>query len=278
MPYIDLLTHILPGADDGPSTMDQSVRMAQLAATEGTRTIVSTPHYSDVVLNSSVDEAWQLLADLNSRLRREAAEGAPLVRVVPGMENRITPDLPDRVESGNQLTLNGSRFVLLTTPFATLPDFIGDVLARLRMKRLVPILARPERNAVLRKDRGRMREMIEDGTLFVVTASSITGVYGKDAQRAALRMVQQKVAHAVVSDMHALEGSRPPGLRRAFRWVERATDEATAVRLLEDQPTMILQGHSPEAESQLDDIESEGRSWWRPSLPGILRSRNGQHR
>lgn len=278
MPYIDLLTHILPGADDGPSTMDQSVRMAQLAATEGTSTIVSTPHYSDVVLNSSVDEAWQLLADLNSRLRREAAEGAPLVRVVSGMENRITPDLPDRVESGNQLTLNSSRFVLLTAPFATLPDFVGDVLARLRMKRLVPILARPERNTVLRKDRGRMREMIEDGTLFVVTASSITGVYGKDAQRAALRMVQQKVAHAVVSDMHALEGSRPPGLRRAFRWVERATDEATAVRLLEDQPTMILQGHSPEAESQLDDIESEGRSWWRPSLPGILRSRNGQSR
>lgn len=278
MPYIDLLTHILPGADDGPSTMDQSVRMAQLAATEGTTTIVSTPHYSDVALNSSVDRAWQLLADLNSRLRQEAADGAPMVRVVPGMENRITPDLPDRVESGNQLTLNGSRFVLLTTPFSTLPDFVSDVLARLRMKRLVPILARPERNAVLRRDRGRMREMIEDGALFVVTASSITGVYGKDAQRAALRMVQQRVAHAVVSDMHAIEGTRPPGLCRAFRWVERATDEATAVRLLEDQPRMILQGHSPEAESQLDDIESDGRSWWRPPSPGILRGRNDRSR
>ena len=119
MPFFDLLTHILPGVDDGPATMDQSVRMAQAAATEGTATLVSTPHLSDVELNSSVTEVRQLVADLNSRLRREAADGAPQVRVVHGMENRITPDLPDRIEPGNQLTMDGSRFVILSTPFTT---------------------------------------------------------------------------------------------------------------------------------------------------------------
>lgn len=271
MPFTDLLTHILPAADDGPATMDQSVRMAQAAAEEGATTLVATPHLSDVRLNSSLDEIRQSLADLNSRLRREAADGSPLARVVPGMESRITPSLPDRVEAGNPLTLNASRFILLSTPFATLPSFVDDVLARLRMKRLVPILARPERNAVLRKDLGRMREMIDDGTLFVVTSGSVTGVFGKDAQRAALRMVQQKLAHAVVSDMHALEGSRPPGLRRAYRWVERATDEATAIRLLDVQPRMILQGHSPEAESHLNNYDSNNRSWWQFSLPRLRR-------
>ncbi|MDA0232696.1 MAG: protein tyrosine phosphatase [Chloroflexi bacterium] len=278
MPYIDLLTHILPGTDDGPATMDQSVRMAQVSAADGAATLVSTPHHADVQLNSSLDTVRQLLADLNSRLRREAADGAPLVRVVPGMENRITPALPDMIEAGDQLTLNGSRFVLLSTPFATLPDFVGDVLARLRMKRLIPVLARPERNAVLRRDLGRMRAMIEEGTLFVVTAGSITGQFGKDSQRAALRMVQQHLAHAVVSDMHSLDGSRPPGLRRAFRWVERATDEATAIRLLEEQPRMILQGHSPESEPDFDDSESSGRRWWRIPAPGILRGRKSQGR
>jgi protein-tyrosine phosphatase len=278
MPYTDLLTHILPSVDDGPSMMDESVRMAQLAAAEGTTTIVSTPHFIDVALNSRLDTARQMLANLNSRLRREAAEGAPLVRVVPGMENRITPDLPDMVESGNHLTLNRSRFILLTTPFGTLPEFLSDVLARLRMKHLVPILARPERNAVLRRDRGRMREMIKDGTLFVITASSITGVFGKDAQRAALRMVHHRVAHAIVSDMHALEGSRPPGLRRAFRWVAGASDDATAVRLFEDQPRMILQGHSPEAESEFDNIESDGKSWWQSASLKILRDRGSRSR
>ncbi|MDA0677451.1 MAG: hypothetical protein O2788_05535 [Chloroflexi bacterium] len=268
------MTHILPDVDDGPPGMDVSVQMAQVAASEGAGTLVSTPHLSDVMLNSDLEQVRQLLADLNSRLRRDSADGTQRIRVVPGMENRITPDLPDKIEDGSPLTLNGSRFVLLSTPFTTMPSFVQDVIARLRMKRLVPILARPERNHVLRRDFGRMREMIEDGSLFVVTAGSITGSFGKDAQRAALKMVQQRLAHAVVSDMHVLDGSRPPGLRRAFRWVERATDEATAIRLMQEQPRMILQGHSPEYE--LDQVNADGRRWWRPSKPSFPRRKKRQ--
>ncbi len=252
--------------------MDQSVDMAQEAGRVGTEIIVSTPHLSDVELNSTVADARQLVADLNSRLRREAADGAPLVRVIHGMENRITPNLPERVEPGNQLTIGGSRFVMLSLPFNTFPPFMTDVLARLRMKRLVPILARPERNEVLRSDRGKLKDLIENGALFVVTSGSIAGRFGKDAQRAGLRMIQQRLAHAVVSDMHTLEGQRPPGLRRAHRWVERATDEATADRLLDDQPRMILQGHSPEAESE--NTEPGGSRWRRLSPVGLLRGRS----
>lgn len=272
MPYIDLLAHILPGVDDGPATMDQSVEMAQAAAEAGTEIIVSTPHLGDVELNSSLDEVRQLLADLNSRLRREAAEGAPSLRVLPGMENRITPDLPDRVEQGNPLTLNGSRFVLLSAPFSTFPPYMDEVIARLRMKRLVPIIARPERNEVLRGDFRRMRDLIETGALFVVTGGSVTGAFGKDAQRGGLRMIQRQLAHAVVSDMHALEGSRPPGLRRPFRWIERASDAQTADRLLQEQPRMILRGHSPEAETI--DPDPVNRSWWRFSPISLLRGRS----
>ena len=270
MPFTDLLTHILPEVDDGPESMDESVDMAQAAALEGATTLLATPHLRDVALNSDVDEVRQRLADLNSRLRREAADGAPFARVQLGMENHVTHDLPDQVDAGEALTMAGSRFILIATPFSTFPRYINDVLIRLRMKRLVPVLARPERNEVLRKDFGRMRELIEDGTLFVVTAGSITGAFGKDPQRAGLRMIQQRLAHAVVSDMHRMEGSRPPGLRRAFRWVERATDEATALRLMEDQPAMILNGHSPESEG--DELEEETGSWWRSLVPGMSRS------
>ena len=268
MPFIDLLAHILPGIDDGPETMDESVRMAHAAAHEGTDTIVATPHLRDVMQHTDIDEIRQVLSDLNARLRKDAAEGGPRVRVLSGMENHMTPDLPDYVDDNKTLTLNNSRFILIALPFTTFPAFVEDVLTRLRMKRLVPVLARPERNEVLRSDFGRMRDLIEAGALFVVSSGSITGQFGKDAQRAALRMVQHRLAHAAVSDMHRLEGSRPPGLRRAFRWIERATDEATALRVLEDQPAMILRGHSPE--SDMADQEPDEQSWWQSLLPGIL--------
>jgi protein-tyrosine phosphatase len=43
MPFVDLLTHILPSVDDGPETVDESVQMAHAAAHEGADTLVATP-------------------------------------------------------------------------------------------------------------------------------------------------------------------------------------------------------------------------------------------
>ena len=140
MPFIDLLTHIIPGVDDGPSTMDQSVRMAQAAAVEGSATLVSAPHLSDVELNSSVADVRQLVADLNSRLRREAADGAPQARVIHGMENRITPDLPDKIECEMSLLPRCRKFAELAarTDFVRYEDFVAHRDAS--MKKLCAVL------------------------------------------------------------------------------------------------------------------------------------------
>ena len=270
MPFTDLLTHILPGIDDGPESMDESVRMAHVAAREGTYTLVAAPHQRDIQLNTRLDDVRKLLADLNSRLRREATEGAPRVRVLMGMETHMDPALPEMVDDGAAITLNNSRFIMVANPFGTFPDYVDDVLTRLRLKRLVPVLARPERNEVLRRDFGRMRNMVSDGTLFVVSAGSVTGAFGKDSQRAALRMIQQRLAHAVVSDMHRLEGGRPPGLRRAYRWVERASDEGRALRLFDEQPAMILNGHSPVSES--GEPDDHGPGWLRAAAGTLTRA------
>jgi len=44
MSYTELHFHLLPGIDDGPSSIEQSVELAAAAASEGTGTIVTTPH------------------------------------------------------------------------------------------------------------------------------------------------------------------------------------------------------------------------------------------
>jgi hypothetical protein len=41
---IDLHTHILPGLDDGPRTLDESVSMARAAVADGIRIVAATPH------------------------------------------------------------------------------------------------------------------------------------------------------------------------------------------------------------------------------------------
>ena len=43
---IDLHCHVLPGIDDGPATIEDSLALARAAAAAGIRTIVATPHVS----------------------------------------------------------------------------------------------------------------------------------------------------------------------------------------------------------------------------------------
>src|SRR4029079_2124231 len=42
--YTDLHCHLLPGVDDGPSTLDESLAYAAAAVAAGTTTIIAPPH------------------------------------------------------------------------------------------------------------------------------------------------------------------------------------------------------------------------------------------
>src|SRR4051795_6587893 len=70
---IDLHCHILPGLDDGPPDLDASVALARLAAADGTRTIVATPHVREDY-PFAIEEIARLTATVNERL---AAPGGP---------------------------------------------------------------------------------------------------------------------------------------------------------------------------------------------------------
>ena len=52
---IDIHTHILPGIDDGPPTIGESLAMARIAVADGTQTMVATHH----TLNGGVHHAGQ---------------------------------------------------------------------------------------------------------------------------------------------------------------------------------------------------------------------------
>jgi len=42
---IDLHCHILPGIDDGPELLDESIEMCRIAANDGISKLVCTPHH-----------------------------------------------------------------------------------------------------------------------------------------------------------------------------------------------------------------------------------------
>lgn len=250
MARVDIHAHILPGLDDGPVTVEESLAMARMAARDGTDTIVATPHYRDMELERQSPRMIRDLADtLNAALRSDSAQrNAPSVRIFTGMTNRLDTSLPDLVDAEGAITLNRTPFLLVEPPFNRAPSYIEDVIGRLLTQRLVPVLAHPERNIEFQRRPKRLQGLVNDGVVVQIAAGSLTGQNGAGAKRAAEQFVRRGIAHVVASEMHAVQAPRSPELSDAFDVVAELVDEQDAIDLFETNPDMLLEGRSPQRE------------------------------
>ncbi len=242
----DLHSHILPSIDCGPDSVQESLEMVRLAAKDGAEVIVATPHFRDVQRRSSSAEIYNLVTGLYARLQRASNERDRSIRLVAGMENRIDPELPDWIDQGKALPLGNTKFVLVSLPFTSYPDFVDEVLGRIRSKRLVPIIAHPERNEILQRRPRMLKRIIQDGALTLATGASFTGGFGPRTRLAAEQFLKRGLLHAVASNMHAPRGVRSPQLTPAFERVKQIAGPDTARDLFETSPDVIIQGHSPD--------------------------------
>src|SRR5690606_23311674 len=126
---IDLHCHILPAVDDGPADWETSVEMLRLAEDDGISVMAATPHNGGWRGPEPAHASIPLLVAELDRRAREAGLG---VRIVPGMEIYLHPQLASVVRAGLALTLNHSRYVLVELPFTAWPSYADDVLFQLQ--------------------------------------------------------------------------------------------------------------------------------------------------
>ena len=86
---IDLHCHILPGIDDGPDHIDESIEMARQAVLDGIHTIVATPHSGNGVYVNRLSDIGRDVEKFNRILEER---GIPLT-VMSGVEEHFRPDL-----------------------------------------------------------------------------------------------------------------------------------------------------------------------------------------
>ena len=109
---IDLHCHVLPGIDDGPRTMADSVALAAAAAAGATRTIVATPHVSSQWPDNRAATISALVDELNAHLRRA---GVP-VEVLAGAEVALSRAAELDAGELDALRLGGGPWLLVECP------------------------------------------------------------------------------------------------------------------------------------------------------------------
>jgi protein-tyrosine phosphatase len=212
MTYAELHFHLLPGIDDGPSSIEESLALAAAAAAEGTRTIVTTPHvHPEFVtdVSSLPDRVAEVAAKLAARrIRINVLCGGELAQeMVP----RLSQAELDTIAQGPP----GRRWLLLEAPLAGIDRAYTAVADELRERGFAVVVAHPER-ALRWSDAGweTLEHELSAGSVVQINAWSVAGLYGELVRATALWLLRTAPRAVIASDAHG--GPRMPALGMAL--------------------------------------------------------------
>lgn len=230
----DIHTHILPGVDDGPSDMEESLKIIEKGMKAGIKTFVLTPHIRD-------DSDWNKIDRIKeafSLLKRECAVRGLDAQLVLGAELFLIPSLPEKIMDNTSVIINGKgRYVLIELPFSQMPIYTEDVLFKLMMIKIVPIIAHPERYAYINGGSEILKKWVDNGIMLQVNTGSLNGRYGIRAKRSAKRLLKNGLVHLLGSDVHSLDEN--PSFSKALEIVSRIIGKDKTVQIDETFPAMV---------------------------------------
>lgn len=220
MAYTELHFHLLPGLDDGPGSMDDTLELAALAAAEGTRTIVATPH----VHPHHVRDPSRLPELVDAVQSRLSAEGIPIEVLCGGeLSHRMVGELDQRDYETIAHGPPDARWLLLEASLAGLDGAFTEAADELRDRGFGILIAHPERSL---RDAEEGWSILEHelalGSAVQVNAWSLLGYYGDRVRRHAFAILQAAPVAVVASDAHG--PARPPSLGLALPALAQAGD------------------------------------------------------
>jgi protein-tyrosine phosphatase len=235
--FVDVHCHCLPNLDDGPETVEEALALCRALAADNVSTVVATPHQLGRFEDRTKAEAIRRAVDaLNCLLVERGIDLA----VLPGAEVRVDERIDELLARGAILTLaDAGRHVLLELPWDALID-IEPLLVRFALRGVHILLAHPERNGPLLERPQILRRWALAGVGVQVTAGSLTGDWGRYAERAAWSLVAQGGRACIATDAH--DGSQPSGMTKAFEAVAARFGRDLAHLLCVENPARVIRG------------------------------------
>lgn len=233
---IDLHCHILPGVDDGAQSLLDSLNMARKAVEQGIHTIVATPHHLNNSYENPKHQILDKVEELNQLLQKESID----VKILPGQEIRVHGEMIEGYTIGEILTVNHTPYVLVEFPSNHVPRYTEKLFYDLQMNGLVPVIVHPERNREIIERSELLYQLVKKGALTQITASSVTGDFGKKIKNFTLQLIEANLTHFIASDAHNLT-NRTFKMREAFGVIQQKYGNEL-VYFFEDNANLLVEG------------------------------------
>jgi protein-tyrosine phosphatase len=236
---IDIHCHILPGLDDGPKAVSDSLELARAAVREGIQIIIATPHHHNGQFINEKKDILQAIDKFNKLL---IEQDIPL-EVLPGQETRINGELLSELKQGKILTQNDKQtHLFIELPSGHVPRYLDSVLYEVQLQGITPVIVHPERNRELIANPDLLYGLVAKGVLTQVTAASVAGSFGKKIKKFSLNLIASNLTHFIASDAHNTV-SRTFKLNEAFNVIAKEFG-MDKVYFLKENAELLSLGHA----------------------------------
>ncbi|MCM3756312.1 capsular biosynthesis protein [Sporosarcina aquimarina] len=251
---IDIHMHILFGVDDGPGTVDETMKLLEIAREEGITDIIATSHALHPQFNVEAEEVWSQV-----RLLNEIIESSGIgVTLHNGQEVRLADDLVEKLKKKTVLTMADSRYLLLELPSGSVPAYTTSIINQLLSEGITPIIAHPERNRGIAERPERLERLVRAGALAQITAGSVVGAFGKNIQKLSFQLIEANLIHLYGSDAHNTT-VRPPLFEKGLDVLEKKKLGEYADLVLENNELLLKNERLTILEAQ--DLVKR-KKWW----------------
>jgi len=237
-PLTDYHCHLLPGIDDGPGHLSESVEMARLLACAGYRAVHCTPH----MIHNRYDADNNTVIDIIGETQRELDREGILLKLLYGREYYLDEFLLQHLKK--PMPLEGTRQLLVEIPPGSIPEFTRDAMSEILALGFTIMIAHPERCPLLGKTENRpkltsffdrlkpsaaripeplhteagiLEWLIARGCAFQGNLCSFYGAYGRTAQSNAGRFRAAEIYTCYGTDAHSPEDLKDlPGIVNRF--------------------------------------------------------------
>ena len=232
--YADLHCHLLWGIDDGAKTPEESLEMARTLVELGFDAVAPSPH-----ARTEYPGAEPVTTRRNEVQALLDGEKIPL-KLYAGAEHLFDEHFIAAATAPERRSINGKKYVLVEAPYVgTIPGF-ADLLFKLRVKGVTPVIAHPERCAHF-EQKAQSSEAARVGAALQLDIGALVGRYGKVARKLALQFLEQGLYAIGATDMHSPLGAED-WVGRSLRELEREAGKQGLTRLMDTNPHRMLAG------------------------------------
>lgn len=238
MGFVDLHVHLLPGLDDGCKTMAETLAMARALVALGYTATAPSPHNRPEFASGSKQASLAKLAEVRAAL----GEAGLALTVDENAENYFLDErLVGALATPDARRLGAAgRYLLAEAPYSGPLPALPDLLFRMKLKGVTPVIAHPERCFEFEK-KGRAEECVRGGALLQLDLGSLTGKYGKSAQKLARQFLGEGLYAVAATDLHSPVNAEA-WVGESLAALEKAAGPKAFRALVADNPAALLRG------------------------------------